>query len=121
MLTEGDIAALARRIASGYGALVVGTFGSYAIGTAKERSDLDVFVIKDTPEPAATRRRAVRRVLFGVMHPLDVHIFTPEEFEESAREELSFAWVIARQARLYHWDRGADARVPSLIAAAGRR
>ncbi|MNJ05842.1 hypothetical protein D3C73_1674380 [compost metagenome] len=37
------------------------------------------------------------------MHPLDVHVFTPEEFEADAREELSFAWIIAKQARVYYW------------------
>jgi len=28
------------------------------------------------------------------------HVFLPVEFEESAPEILSFAWAIARQARL---------------------
>ena len=56
----------------------------------------------------------MRRLLFGVLHPLDVHVFTPAEFEDSAYEPLSFAWVIARQARLYHWTEEARQRVPSL-------
>ena len=49
-----------------------------------------------------------------MLHPLDIHVFTPEEFEESAYEALSFAWVIARQARIYHWTEAAKQRVPSL-------
>lgn len=35
--------------------------------------------------------------------PLDVHVFTPEEFDDTAYDELSFTWAIARQARLYYW------------------
>jgi predicted nucleotidyltransferase len=93
----------------------VGTFGSYAVGTARNRSDLDLFVIKETPETAAARARAVRRLLFGILHPLDVHVFTSGEFEDTVNEELSFTWVIARQARLYHWTEEARRLVPSLL------
>jgi hypothetical protein len=34
-------------------------------------------VIKETPENPEARARAVSRLLFGVLHPLDVHVFTP--------------------------------------------
>ena len=70
-------------------------------------------------ESASARRRAVARLLFGVMHPVDLHVFTPEEFEESASEELSFTWIIARQARIYHWSAAAEGAVPSLRPRAG--
>jgi predicted nucleotidyltransferase len=116
MLTEGDIARIVARVVAGYRPLVVGTFGSYATGAARERSDLDLFVIKQTHERPAARKRAVRRLLFGVLHPLDLHVFTPEEFESTAYEPLSFACIIARQARLYHSDNGAKVQVPSLFA-----
>jgi predicted nucleotidyltransferase len=96
--------------------LAVGVFGSYAVGTAQTRSDLDLFVIKDSAQRPTARRMAIRRVLFGVLHPIDVHVFTPAEFEDEAYETLSFAWVIARQARLYHWTEEAKQRVPSLFA-----
>jgi uncharacterized protein len=116
MLTENDIARISRRIVEGYAPLVVGTFGSYAIGIAHDRSDLDVIVIKETAERPPTRARAVQRLLFGTLHPLDVHVFTPEEFEETACEEFSFTWVIARQARLYFCSEEARSRIPSLLS-----
>ena len=115
MLTENDIARITRRIVEAYAPLAVGTFGSYAIGAAKDRSDLDLFVIKEAPERPAARARAVQRLLFGVLRRLDVHVFTPEEFEDTVYEELSFTWVIARQARLYHWTEEAKRLVPSLL------
>ena len=74
MLTEGDIARIAQRVVDGYGPLIVGTFGSYAVGTPKPRSDLDLFVIKDTPEAPPARRKAIGRLLFGVLHPIDAHV-----------------------------------------------
>jgi uncharacterized protein len=114
MLTENDIARIARRIVEGYAPLVVGAFGSYAIGSARDGSDLDLVVIKQTAESPAARRRAVQRLVFGVLYPLDVHVFTPEEFEETAYEEQSFTWIVAKQARLYHWSEEARRRVPAL-------
>lgn len=115
MLSEGDIRRITSRIVDGYGPLLVGTFGSYAIGTASERSDLDILVIKATPLPRSARGLAVRRLLFGVLHPLDIHVFAPEEFEAEAREEQSFAWVIARQSRVLYASAKADACLPSLV------
>ena len=77
MLTEAEIERIAKRIIDGYAPLVVGLFGSYAIGAAHDCSDLDLFVIKQTVERPAARRRAVQRLLFGVMHKVDTHVFTP--------------------------------------------
>jgi predicted nucleotidyltransferase len=115
MLSENDIVRIVERIVRHDTTLAVGVFGSYAVGTARDASDLDLFVIKDSAQPPTARRVAVQRLLFGVLHPLDAHVFTPAEFEDSVYEPLSFAWVIARQARLYHWTETAKQRVPSLF------
>jgi len=121
MLSDRDIQRIISRIVSGCRPLAAGTFGSYAVGLARESSDLDLFVIQRTTLPKGARRRAMYRHLFGVMHPLDVHVFTPEEFEADAREELSFAWIIARQARLYYWTTEATLQVPALHVPAAER
>lgn len=115
MLSENDIARIADRITLHFVPLATGVFGSYAIGAAHERSDLDLFIIKKRGEWPTTTRHAVRRLLFGVLHPLDIQVFTPVEFEEAANEALSFAWVIVGQARLYHWKEEAIRLVPSLF------
>jgi predicted nucleotidyltransferase len=120
MLTENDVARISRRIVEGYAPLALGTFGSYAIGTPRDRSDLDLFVIKETSETPAARTRSVQRLLFGILHPLDVHVFTSEEFEDTVYEEQSFTWIIARQARLYYWAEEARKLIPSLQSAAAR-
>lgn len=115
MLTDNDIVGISRRIVAACAPLAVGTFGSYAMGSASEHSDLDLFIIKESHERPEARARAVHRALFGVLHPLDVHVFTSQEFEETAYEILSFTWVIARQARLYHWTEVAERELPSLL------
>ncbi|HXT80554.1 MAG TPA: nucleotidyltransferase domain-containing protein [Acetobacteraceae bacterium] len=118
MLSENDVARIALRIKERDRTLAIGIFGSYAVGSAGVGSDLDLFVIKDSAQRPGERRLAMRRLLFGVLHPLDIHVFTPDEFESTAYESLSFAWVIARQARLYHWTEEARRRVPSLFVQA---
>jgi predicted nucleotidyltransferase len=114
MLTDADIQCIVSRIVEGCRPIAAGTFGSYAVGLAREGSDLDLFVIQRTTLPKSARRRAIYRHLFGVMHPLDVHVFTPEEFEADAKDKLSFAWIIARQARIYHWTPEAALQAPAL-------
>lgn len=114
MLSDADIQRIVARIVEGCRPIAAGTFGSYAVGLAREGSDLDLFVIQRTTLPKPARRRAIGQHLFGVMHPLDIHVFTPEEFEADAREELSFAWIIAKQARLYYWTAEAAMQVPTL-------
>jgi len=122
MLTENDIADISRRIVAAVAPLVVGTFGSYAIGAASERSDLDLLLIVNRSHATPERRaRHVHAALFGVLHPLDIHSFMPEEFEETAYEWLSFTWVIAQQARIYHWSESAARQVPSLRLRASYR
>jgi uncharacterized protein len=114
MLTERDIQRIVDRIVEGYAPELVGIFGSYAIGRATKASDLDLLVIKRTPEIRPVRILTVRSLLLGVLHPLDIHVATPEEFEAARREEYSFSWSVARQAKVLFRAQGvtllADAR-----------
>jgi predicted nucleotidyltransferase len=114
MLTENDILRIGKRIVDGYAPLAVGIFGSYAVGAAHGHSDLDVFVISHNGGDLAARVLSVKRLLFGVLHPMDVFVFTPQEFEEAAQGEESFAWVIVQQTRLLHWTHEATRVMPSL-------
>jgi predicted nucleotidyltransferase len=115
MLTDSDIARISERIVGAFSPLAVGTFGSYAIGSAREKSDLDLFVIKRTAQRPEASTHAVRRLLVSVFHPLDIRVFTAPEFEGTVYNYLSFTWVVARQARLYHWTEEAALLVPSLL------
>jgi predicted nucleotidyltransferase len=114
MLRETDIQRITNAVVSSSRPLAVGVFGSYGVDLQRPYSDLDLFVITDTAARPAARRKAIQRVLFGVLHPLDIHVFTPEEFEAEVYEYLSFAWVIVRQAKLYYISGSALERVPSL-------
>lgn len=68
MLTEEDIARISRRIVLGYAPLVVGTFGSYAVSSARQGSDLDLFVVKQTSDsPWSTRPSRTAAALWRLL------------------------------------------------------
>jgi predicted nucleotidyltransferase len=102
MLGDGEIRAIVDRIVRACDPEVVGIFGSYAIGLAGEGSDLDVFVIQRTGERRAERVRRIRGALLGVLHPVDVQVFTPEEYESGRHEEHSFLHTVHLQSRVLY-------------------
>lgn len=57
-------------------------FGSYASGQPSKDSDVDLVVIKKTDESFHERQKQAR-LLLKTTTPVDIFIFTPEEFEIS--------------------------------------
>lgn len=65
-------------------------FGSYASGTAKESSDIDLLVISRSTLPRPEREVRLTRQLFGSGVPYDLLVLTPEEMEERLRRNGPF-------------------------------
>lgn len=99
MYTPDEIDSLVRRIVARIQPQKVIIFGSYAKGTATIKSDLDIFVIKETELPMAHRADDLRPVLSHALIPVDVHIYTPEEVEEYGQEPFSFVHSILRTGK----------------------
>lgn len=57
-------------------------FGSYSWGTPHSDSDVDLCVIHSTTLRKDKRARIVKDVLSPYPRPLDIVVYTPEEFEE---------------------------------------
>ena len=90
MLTPTEIDTLVRRIVARIQPQKVIIFGSYAKGTATIKSDLDIFVIKETDLPMANRADNLKPMLSHVLIQVDIHIYTLEEVEEYGQEQFSF-------------------------------
>jgi len=60
-------------------------FGSYAYGEPAEDSDVDIVLIKKTTAPFHERQKKVR-LLLKTLTPVDVFVFTPEEFERAKKD-----------------------------------
>lgn len=65
-------------------------FGSSVRGDSDSYSDLDVVIIKKTNKPFLERLVEAGRFVRAEVLPLDIFVYTPEEFERMRREENPF-------------------------------
>jgi predicted nucleotidyltransferase len=65
--------------------------GSYATGTAKPTSDLDLLIVQHSTEAKRTRELRVELLLAPLLIPVDVNVYTPAELADERRDPLSFA------------------------------
>jgi uncharacterized protein len=99
MLTDKEIEQLIDRIVVRIQPQKVIIFGSYAKGNATIKSDLDIFIIKETELPMANRADDLKPMLSNSLIPVDVHIYTPEEVEEYGQEPYSFINSILKSGK----------------------
>ena len=78
------------RIASKFNPEKIILFGSYASGTPNNDSDIDLLVIQDTDLPRHKRSFDIQKLLIGTMIPMDILVYTNNEFEKEKNEKFSF-------------------------------
>ena len=79
---EDAVRQVIERIRDGYSPERIVLFGSHVWGEPTAHSDLDVLVIKETPQREAQRIRDVSRLLQPRPLPLDILVKTPEEIQQ---------------------------------------
>lgn len=57
-------------------------FGSWAWGKPSPESDIDLFIIKNSPKTRQQRQRELRTRLFPSGLPLDLLVYTPKEIKQ---------------------------------------
>jgi HEPN domain-containing protein/predicted nucleotidyltransferase len=67
------------RVVQGYSPDRIIVFGSRAAGEARDDSDLDLLIVKETHDRPLERRISVERLLLDRSIALDIHVYTPEE------------------------------------------
>ncbi len=77
-------------------------FGSYARGDENENSDLDFLVIKETTEPRHLRAKEIRCKLRGLKFPIDIVVYTPDEFSKWDKIPQSFANTILTEGKVLY-------------------
>jgi len=77
-------------------------FGSYANGNANEDSDIDLLVVKETNEPKYKRSIEIQRLLIGSKFPVDIIVYTNDEFENEKSKKYSFVNSAIQGARLMY-------------------
>ncbi len=77
-------------------------FGSYAKGTSRYDSDIDLLVVKDSKLRRDERDQEIRRSLREIKFPLDIFVYTPQEVDEYSRLKGSFIAKIFREGRVLY-------------------
>jgi predicted nucleotidyltransferase len=101
---EQVIQRIVDKLRVGYAPQKVILFGSYASGTSRSGSDLDLLIIKDTPECFLDRSVTVRRVLSDPQRllPLEVLVLTPQEVAERLAVGDQFVAEILEKGRVLY-------------------
>jgi len=103
MLIEQDIiSGIVNRIAASINPDKIFLFGSYANGHANDDSDIDLLVVKDTFEPKFKRSIEIQRLLIGSKLPVDILVYTNEEFEKEKSINYSFVNSAIQGAQLMY-------------------
>jgi predicted nucleotidyltransferase len=96
---------IVRRLRAGYTPQKVILFGSYAYGNPRPDSDLDLLIIKGTPERFIDRWVTVRRILSDPARttPLETLVLTPQEVSSRlAMGDQFLAEIMENRGVLYN-------------------
>jgi predicted nucleotidyltransferase len=90
MIDTSKINDIVNRIAIRFNPDKIILFGSYATGNPNNDSDLDLLIIQDTDLPRHKRSFDIQKSLIGSMVPMDILVYTRNEFEQEKEEKHSF-------------------------------
>ena len=102
MVDSNKINEIISRIATKFNPDKIILFGSYANGTQKEDSDLDLIIIQETDLPPQQRGFDIRMSLIGTMIPFDILIFTKLEFEQEKGKRFSFLSSAIKNSKILY-------------------
>ncbi len=77
-------------------------FGSAVRGDTDRHSDLDIVVIKNTKKRFLERLIEVSKFIRDDLFPVDVFVYTPEEFKLMQEEENSFIEQVLKEGRIIY-------------------
>ncbi len=100
--TLGELAERLRGPLEAAGAERAIVFGSWARGEADGYSDLDLVVVLETDLPRFERGKLLGGVLDAIEIPVDLLVYTPEEFERGISAQLDVFDAIAREGVVIH-------------------
>jgi|SRR3989339_1197899 len=102
MIDSTKINDIVKRIASNYSPDKIILFGSYASGMSNDGSDLDLIIIKDTELPRHKRSFDIYKSLIGLMVPIDILVYTNQEFEQEKNQKYSFIYSAIKTSKIIY-------------------
>jgi predicted nucleotidyltransferase len=103
-VSEGEelLQTIATRIAEAIRPQKIILFGSWARGERDPHSDIDLLVIQESDLPRPQRYAQVRRLFWGMGIPMDILVYTPEEFARYQSVPGSFTHTVTREGRVLY-------------------
>jgi predicted nucleotidyltransferase len=98
---------IVNRIAEGVHPQKIILFGSWARGERGPHSDIDLLVIQESDLPRLRRYAQVRRLFWGMGLPMDILVYTPEEFARYQSVPGSFTHTVASEGKVLYERTGA--------------
>lgn len=79
-------------------------FGSYAWGSPKKDSDVDLLIVKETDQKHRKRMIDVRRILRDEngLVGMDILVYTPQEINERLKINDSFISKIFKKGKIFY-------------------
>lgn len=106
MIDKDKISEIVNKIVSFYNPAQIILFGSYAKGNPNEDSDLDLIIIKNTELPKQKRGREIRKYLYGSLVPMDIKVYTPDEFNNDITNPYSFIYEAIKNSKILYEYKG---------------
>ena len=82
-------------------------FGSWARGERDSHSDIDLLIIQESNLSRPQRYAQVRRLFWGMGIPMDILVYTPEEFARYQSVPGSFTHTVAHEGKVLYARPGA--------------
>ncbi|TKB67814.1 MAG: nucleotidyltransferase domain-containing protein [Nitrospira sp.] len=101
-VTDQLLVEVVRRILTIGSPVKIVLFGSYAKGTARPDSDLDLLIIEESDMPRYRRSGRYRRVLCGMFPAKDIVVWTPQEVEEWKTVPNAFISTVLAEGKLLY-------------------
>jgi UTP:GlnB (protein PII) uridylyltransferase len=76
--------------------------GSWARGERGPHSDIDLLIVQESSLPRPRRYAQVRRLFWGMGLPMDILVYTPEEFARYQSVPGSFTHTVVREGRVLY-------------------
>ena len=102
MYTQEQINNVVSRIIQNVHPYKVILFGSYATGEPNENSDIDLLIIKNSDFPMNKRALEIRPLLRGLKIPMDILVYTENEYQEQINSKYSFLSQIVEKGKVLY-------------------
>ncbi len=101
-LVEPILDAVVGRIVLMFDPVKIILFGSYARGTPRRWSDLDIMVVLDEVDDHGHDSLAIGRALANIRLPIDVVVATLAEFEHKSRDTGYIHYYARKEGRVLY-------------------